>query len=253
MDGRVWAGHNIISFDNTVLRLEYAQSNRKRSTAPVAEPKPTQVLDTLRIFREWRTQGYTWMLPGNDKLASYADYYGMPSERHTALDDAVLCFEVLERALAVLFVYATSENTTGGKQIIVLVLEGRRFAVQQEFTCALPESPDMLDTNGEAMADLLRTWRSSPWLGLTKDNVAEVATAMGVEQSEKLWVVLPSEAEAVLTSHVLDGFNRDPVTTVKRRRSDVEPAAETPGGFLSNVLMSVMARGQLLRLASGTS
>lgn len=92
LDGAVWAGYNIVSFDIPVLNDEFAR-------AGVKPPEPRGVIDVYLQIRADYARFNNRRRPENLKLSTLAEFYGLASEEHSALDDSVLCFEVLERHL----------------------------------------------------------------------------------------------------------------------------------------------------------
>jgi DNA polymerase III epsilon subunit-like protein len=93
MNGLVWAGHNIVNFDIPTLRYEYELLH-------MIPPVPTGILDTLITIRSWRKEETHVPFPTRLALASIAEFLGMSDETHTALDDAILSFEAIERMCA---------------------------------------------------------------------------------------------------------------------------------------------------------
>jgi len=93
MNGLVWAGHNIVNFDIPTLRYEYELLH-------MVPPVPVGILDTLVTIRSWRKEETHVPFPTRLALASIAEFLGMRDETHTALDDAILSFEAIERMCA---------------------------------------------------------------------------------------------------------------------------------------------------------
>ncbi len=84
LDGRIWAGHNIKSFDNVHL----AKAFEKIGSKP---PEPLLCVDTLQILR--RTFGTR---AGDMKMASLGKLFGLGQEQHRAIDDCRMTIEVLK-------------------------------------------------------------------------------------------------------------------------------------------------------------
>jgi len=98
MDGRVWAGHNIIRFDNRRIVEEFKKIGRD-------PPKPKALIDTLPLLR--RTFGSE--RAGNLKMATLGHHFGLGAERHRALEDTRMNIEVLQRCATVLFLEQHAE------------------------------------------------------------------------------------------------------------------------------------------------
>jgi len=91
LHGRMWAGHNIISFDNVHINKAFEKLGRQ---APVSAGH----LDTLNLLKP--TFGKR---AGSLKLADLSTYFGLGAEKHRALDDARLCLDVVKLAATTLF------------------------------------------------------------------------------------------------------------------------------------------------------
>ncbi|KAF6171786.1 hypothetical protein GIB67_007307 [Kingdonia uniflora] len=91
LNGRVWAGHNIVRFDCVRIREAFAAIGR---TAP--EPKGT--IDSLALL----TQKFG-RRAGNMKMATLATYFGLGKQTHRSLDDVRMNLEVLKYCATVLF------------------------------------------------------------------------------------------------------------------------------------------------------
>ncbi|RAL39088.1 hypothetical protein DM860_011574 [Cuscuta australis] len=91
LDGRIWAGHNIIRFDCPRICEAFA-----RITRPAPEPKGT--IDSLSLL----TQRFG-RRAGDMKMASLATYFGLGRQTHRSLDDVRMNLEVLKYCSTVLF------------------------------------------------------------------------------------------------------------------------------------------------------
>ena len=76
LDGRVWAGHNIVSFDDPVLAEHFL-------AAGVAPPRAAGFLDTLQLCERRFGRRRTADL----KLATLGAFFGHGDEKHRALAD----------------------------------------------------------------------------------------------------------------------------------------------------------------------
>nr|GMC75733.1 protein NEN1-like [Ipomoea batatas] len=90
LDGRIWAGHNILKFDCHRIREAFAGINR-----PAPEPKGT--IDSLALL----TQRFG-RRAGDMKMASLATYFGLGQQKHRSLDDVRMNLEVLKYCSTVL-------------------------------------------------------------------------------------------------------------------------------------------------------
>ncbi|KAF5792681.1 putative DNA-directed DNA polymerase [Helianthus annuus] len=99
LNGRVWAGHNIVKFDCVVLKEAYAQINRK-------PPVPKGIIDTLKLLTE--TFGRR---TDNMKMATLAKYFGLGQQSHRSLDDVRMNFEVVKLCASVLFLESSQQDT----------------------------------------------------------------------------------------------------------------------------------------------
>ncbi|XP_028084444.1 protein NEN2-like isoform X3 [Camellia sinensis] len=91
LQGRIWAGHNILRFDCPLIREAFVEINR-----PPPEPKDT--IDTLPLL----TQRFG-RRAGDMKMATLADYFGLGDQTHRSLDDVRMNLEVLKYCATVLF------------------------------------------------------------------------------------------------------------------------------------------------------
>eukprot|EP00249_Psilotum_nudum_P031981 c47047_g1_i1 orf=42-785(-) len=90
LNGRIWAGHNILTFD--IMRVNEAFSDISRRA-----PKPSGIIDTLPLLRE--TFGPR---AGNMKMATLARYCGLGEQEHRSLADVRLNLEVLKQCATML-------------------------------------------------------------------------------------------------------------------------------------------------------
>ncbi|CAL4924864.1 unnamed protein product [Urochloa decumbens] len=71
LNGRVWAGHNIVRFDSARIREAFAEIGRP-------PPEPKGLIDTLPLL----TQRFG-RRAGDMKMASLANYFGLGKQRHS--------------------------------------------------------------------------------------------------------------------------------------------------------------------------
>jgi len=91
MNNKLWAGHNISSFDQVHIIKQFRNIGRE-------PPVCAGSIDTLPLLRS--TFGKR---AGNMKLASLAQYFGFGNEQHRALADARMTIEVLKSCSLALF------------------------------------------------------------------------------------------------------------------------------------------------------
>lgn len=91
LDGRVWAGHNIVRFDCVRIREAFAEIGR-----PAPEAKG--LIDSLHLLQQKFGRR-----AGDMKMATLANYFGLGSQKHRSLDDVRLNLEVLKYCATVLF------------------------------------------------------------------------------------------------------------------------------------------------------
>ncbi|WVZ58945.1 hypothetical protein U9M48_009160 [Paspalum notatum var. saurae] len=95
LNGRVWAGHNIVRFDSARIREAFAEIGRP-------PPEPKGMIDTLPLL----TQRFG-RRAGDMKMASLANYFGLGKQKHRSLDDVRMNLEVLKYCATVLFLEAS--------------------------------------------------------------------------------------------------------------------------------------------------
>nr|XP_025876424.1 protein NEN1 [Oryza sativa Japonica Group] len=91
LHGRIWAGHNIISFDSEIIREAFAEIGR-------SPPEPKGMIDTLPLLTQ--TFGRR---AGNMKMANLADYFNLGPQIHRSLYDVRMNLDVLKCCSTVLF------------------------------------------------------------------------------------------------------------------------------------------------------
>ncbi|KAK9090746.1 hypothetical protein Sjap_023923 [Stephania japonica] len=91
LNGRVWAGHNIVRFDCVRIREAFAEID-------LPAPEPKAIIDSLALL----TQKFG-RRAGDMKMASLATYFGLGKQIHRSLDDVRMNLEVLKYCATVLF------------------------------------------------------------------------------------------------------------------------------------------------------
>ncbi|EFJ25627.1 hypothetical protein SELMODRAFT_58287, partial [Selaginella moellendorffii] len=91
LHGRVWAGHNILRFDNLRIKEAFASIGR-------AGPEAAGHIDTFPLLRKSFGQR-----AGNLKMATLASYFGLGKQEHRSLADVRMNIEVLKLCATVLF------------------------------------------------------------------------------------------------------------------------------------------------------
>ncbi|ESQ31799.1 hypothetical protein EUTSA_v10004100mg [Eutrema salsugineum] len=90
LQGRIWAGHNILRFDIPRIREAFAEIGRE-------PPEPKGTIDSLVLL----TQKFG-RRAGDMKMATLAAYFGLGKQTHRSLDDVRMNFEVLKYCATVL-------------------------------------------------------------------------------------------------------------------------------------------------------
>ncbi|XP_010537378.1 PREDICTED: protein NEN3 [Tarenaya hassleriana] len=91
LNGRIWAGHNIVRFDCVRIREAFAEIGR-------SPPEPKATIDSLPLLsRKFGKRA------GDMKMASLAAYFGLGDQAHRSLDDVRMNLEILKYCATVLF------------------------------------------------------------------------------------------------------------------------------------------------------
>lgn len=101
LNNRIWAGHNIIKFDNPIIIKSFGKIGRK-------PPKPTDIIDTLPLLR--KTFGTR---AGDFKMETLGNYFGLGEEQHRAIDDCLMTIEVLKKCSMTLFLEENAAFNSG--------------------------------------------------------------------------------------------------------------------------------------------
>jgi DNA polymerase III epsilon subunit family exonuclease len=96
LNNRIWAGHNILAFDNFHIVKNFERIGR---TPPVN----IGIIDTLPLLRN--TFGNR---AGDMKMATLGNYFGLGQERHRAIEDCRMTIDVLKNCSMTIFL---EENT----------------------------------------------------------------------------------------------------------------------------------------------
>ncbi|KAL9438535.1 hypothetical protein AB3S75_024247 [Citrus x aurantiifolia] len=118
LQGRIWAGHNILKFDCARIREAFAEVGRPA-------PKPKGTIDSLILLTERFGRRARDM-----KMASLATYFGLGQQTHRSLDDVRMNLEVLKYCATVLLLESSlpdiftgngcvSQNATARSRISV--------------------------------------------------------------------------------------------------------------------------------------
>ncbi|KAG7539909.1 Exonuclease RNase T/DNA polymerase III [Arabidopsis thaliana x Arabidopsis arenosa] len=81
LNGRIWAGHNIIRFDCVRIKEAFAAIGK-------AAPEPSGIIDSLGLLSDKFGKR-----AGNMKMASLAAYFGLGVQKHRSLDDVRMNLE----------------------------------------------------------------------------------------------------------------------------------------------------------------
>lgn len=91
LNGRIWAGHNIINFDIPRINESFKRIVR-------TEPRPSAIIDTLPLLRSSFGRR-----AGSLGLASLGNYFGLGQERHRSLEDVRMNIEILKNCSMIMF------------------------------------------------------------------------------------------------------------------------------------------------------
>ncbi len=92
LDGKIWVGHNINTFDNPKIKAEFEKINK-----PI--PEPIKTIDTLSILRK-EFKGKT----ENFKMETLGHHFELGEEKHRAIEDCEMTIEVIKNsAMSILF------------------------------------------------------------------------------------------------------------------------------------------------------
>lgn len=96
LNGRSWAGHNILRADCKWIREAFKDIGRPA-------PKPKQCFDSYELLEQkFRSRA------GDMKMDTLANYFGLGSQQHRSLDDVLMNIEILKRCATVLFLEDSS-------------------------------------------------------------------------------------------------------------------------------------------------
>ncbi|KAK9669206.1 hypothetical protein RND81_13G115600 [Saponaria officinalis] len=98
LNGRIWAGHNILRFDCPRIREAFAEINRP-------PPEPKGIIDSLTLLTERFGRR-----AGNMKMATLASYFGLGQQTHRSLGDVRMNLEVVKYCATVLFLESSLPN-----------------------------------------------------------------------------------------------------------------------------------------------
>lgn len=115
LNNRIWAGHNIIIFDNPIIIKHFEKMGRK-------PPEPTGIIDTLPLLR--KTFGPR---AGGLNMATLGKYFGLGEEQHRAIDDCLMTIEVLKKCSMTLFMEEHADFNSGN-----LVTEANSISTDKE-------------------------------------------------------------------------------------------------------------------------
>ncbi|XP_074316940.1 protein NEN1-like [Silene latifolia] len=138
LNGRIWAGHNILRFDCPRIREAFAEVNRP-------PPEPKGIIDSLALL----TQRFG-RRAGNMKMATLATYFGLGQQTHRSLDDVRMNLEVLKYCATVLFLESslpdilTSDSWVSPSTSTRTRSAGRVMPVEMNYT---PSSVPITENN----------------------------------------------------------------------------------------------------------
>ncbi|KAL5985977.1 Protein nen4 [Asimina triloba] len=107
LNGRIWAGHNILRFDSARIREAFADIGRPA-------PEPAGMIDSLTVLADKFGRR-----AGNLKMATLAAYFGLGQQKHRSLDDVRMNLEVLKHCATILFLVSRHDYQKPDKEEIV--------------------------------------------------------------------------------------------------------------------------------------
>ncbi|KAK9748068.1 hypothetical protein RND81_02G033300 [Saponaria officinalis] len=136
LNGRIWAGHNILRFDCPRIREAFAEVNR-------VPPEPKGVIDSLALLTKRFGRR-----AGNMKMATLASYFGIGQQTHRSLDDVRMNLEVLKYCATVLFLESSlpdilmSDNWESPSTSRRTRSGGRVLPVEMNYTPSFSPTPE---------------------------------------------------------------------------------------------------------------
>ncbi|KAG0487871.1 hypothetical protein HPP92_006682 [Vanilla planifolia] len=103
LNGRVWAGHNILRFDCHRIKEAFADIGRP-------PPQPVGVIDSLEVLMQKFGRR-----AGDLKMATLASYFGLGQQKHRSLEDVRMNLEVIKHCAAVLLLESSLPHILPGK------------------------------------------------------------------------------------------------------------------------------------------
>lgn len=135
LNGRVWAGHNIVRFDAARIREAFAEIGRP-------PPEPKGMIDTLPLL----TQRFG-RRAGDMKMASLANYFGLGKQRHRSLDDVRMNLEVLKYCATVLFLEASLPEVLTVENLVERAITRSRANAAASPDLPMPEANSLPDSS----------------------------------------------------------------------------------------------------------
>lgn len=204
LQGRIWAGHNILRFDCARIREAFAEIGR-----PAPEPKGT--IDSLALLTERFGRR-----AGNMKMATLATYFGLGQQTHRSLDDVRMNLEVLKYCATVLFLESSlpdilvSDTSVSPSTTRRIRSGGRVLPVEMSETpnsSSSPENP-VNQTLGAKILDFVEPARSETDSFNMKELSEEImALAIKVDKGleERSLTVSPEIPHQLMTSESCSG------------------------------------------------
>ncbi|KAG6529207.1 protein NEN1-like [Zingiber officinale] len=202
LDGRVWAGHNIVRFDCARIREAFEELGR-----PAPEPK--SIIDTLPLL----TQKFG-RRAGNMKMASLATYFGLGQQRHRSLDDVRMNLEVLKCCAAVLFLEVNLPDVFSlDKLVLTNTPSGTEtYEDASHSHQRTPGSPCDEFTDQQTNRHILNTYQAGPSISVS-ENASNLVASMEqmnidlLQSNTQLPQIIESDCDRICTTVPTENSN----------------------------------------------
>ncbi|XP_058098845.1 protein NEN4 isoform X2 [Magnolia sinica] len=134
LNGRIWAGHNILRFDSARIREAFADVGRP-------SPKPIGMIDSLDVLSHKFGRR-----AGNLKMSTLAAYFELGQQKHRSLDDVRMNLEVVKHCATILFLESSLPHVLSGEGVGSMGMTTRsqtrrRLSVEEMNRKSPPSSP----------------------------------------------------------------------------------------------------------------
>ncbi|XP_059444195.1 protein NEN1-like [Corylus avellana] len=231
LQGRIWAGHNILRFDCARIREAFAYIGR-----PAPEPKGT--IDSLALL----TQRFG-RRAGDMKMATLATYFGLGQQTHRSLDDVRMNLEVLKYCATVLFLESSlpdifTENSWVSPNAITRSRVNANSSPEGVGPCISPPSSTLKLKNGPKLSPMNKKQEQNhPILSLmTRSSAAEGEPSAQGDSFDMSRLI--SESESLESDATMEETVESSETS---STADVSYGSSDSGGFLEPNEVSISA------------